>query len=428
MIFYQVARSQKQYPLFFVHCLIIMEFTKIKNIIEAAQNITILPSPELEKDAFPASLAFFYSLKKLGKNVNFLCENLPENFKFLINKDIQIPATKPFNHLASNQENFLISIKESTTKLSQIFYQKTENGLNLYLKTDKGELRQEDISFGSVNFSSADSENFLFCLGVKNFSKIEHLFQNKKWTSVINIDNEADGDNEAEIDNEADGDNDGKINLIQLHSRSFSEIVFDILNIVDQKLFEDTDVSNPLLAGMMQDNSHFHNIGHSNGVNHKILQKIGFLMEKGAVWQGTIFGERGLENNGSLRLFQRVLNRLMFSYEKNIIWLILREEDFRESGASPSDLPFSFQRLIFSISPFQNFLCLWENKPNISSARKALNESSPVSIWGVFYSTQKETTEKVENYLLGTRKNNGVLFKVLALSVQEVKDAILNLL
>ena len=128
-----------------------MDIAEIKNIIETAQDITLLPSPGLEKDIFPASLAFFYGLKKLGKNVNFLCENLPENFKFLESKNAQDAAIEDFGHLAPSEENFLISIKETTTKLSQIFYQKTEDGLNLYLKTVQGELKKEDIILESFN-------------------------------------------------------------------------------------------------------------------------------------------------------------------------------------------------------------------------------------------------------------------------------------
>jgi nanoRNase/pAp phosphatase (c-di-AMP/oligoRNAs hydrolase) len=371
---------------------------KIKNIIETFQDITLLPSTELEKDTFPACLAFFYGLKKLKKNVNFLCENLPEKFEFLASKNIQAPTTEHFSCSPSNKENFLISIKESTTKLSQIFYQKTESGVNLYLKTDKGEIKQEDVSFESIAV-----ENCLVCMGVKNFSEIEALAQGEKWTSVINIDND-------EINNE----NYGEVNLIHPQNYSFSEIIFDILETLDQKLLEDAEISNLLLTGITQENPHFHDIGFNS--NSKIFQKIGFLMKKSTTWQSAILGEQSLENNKPLRIFQKALNKLMFSYEKNTSWLILQEQDFKESGTSPADLPFSFKKLIFSISPFQNFLCLWKGK------------SSPNSVCGVFYSTQKEISEKVETYLLGEKKGNGVLFNVKASSAQEVKDAILNLL
>ena len=363
-----------------------MEFAEIKNIIETAQNITLLPSPELEKDTFPASLAFFYGLKKLGKNVNFLCENLPEKFNFLIKKDIPIPLIKSFDCLMSSR-NFLISIKESETKLSQIFYQKTEEELNLYLKTDRDGLKKEDISFGPL-----DLECFLFCFGVKNFRQIKDIFKEEKWNSIINIDNENDNENY------------GEINLIQPYC-SFSEIVFDILETLDQKLFDDTDVLNSLLTGIAQENS---NSRDNNPDNSKIFQKINFLMEKGANWQEIIFSPRELENNSCSRLFKKILNKLTFSYEKNISWLILQEQDFKESGASPTDLAFSFKKLIFSNFPFQNLLCLWPD-------------------WGIFYSFQKQISEKVQSHFQGEKKGNGILFKTV-LDAQKVKDEILNLL
>ena len=55
--------------------------TESKQIISEAKNIYLIPSKSPE--AIAATLALFYTLKELGKNVNLIIETLPENLKFL---------------------------------------------------------------------------------------------------------------------------------------------------------------------------------------------------------------------------------------------------------------------------------------------------------------------------------------------------------
>ena len=51
-----------------------------KQIISDSKNIYLIPSEEPE--AIAVTLALFYTLKELGKNVNLIIENLPENLNF----------------------------------------------------------------------------------------------------------------------------------------------------------------------------------------------------------------------------------------------------------------------------------------------------------------------------------------------------------
>ena len=56
---------------------------KAKNLIEKSQNILIFPSPDPQGDSLSSALALFYTLKKLGKNVNVNTGDVPEKFRFL---------------------------------------------------------------------------------------------------------------------------------------------------------------------------------------------------------------------------------------------------------------------------------------------------------------------------------------------------------
>jgi len=355
---------------------------KVKRLITNFSNVQLLPSPELAKDIFPATLALFYSLRKLGKNVNLISGDYPEKFDFLIKKE----------ELQLSKANFLISIKESSAKLSQIFYEKTDEGLNLYLKTNGGKLKRENIDFKPL-----DSESFLITIGIKSFKKVKDILNESRIEHIINIDKSADNENY------------GEINLIEPDFASFSEIVFDILESLDKNLF-DIDISNSLAAGIIQGTSNFQDVK----LNSKTFQKISFLMEKGVDFRKIISNFYKLKNTNSLRLFRRVLNKLKFSKDKNFGWVILSNSDFQESRSFPSDLPFTLEVLVSPIFPFQNFFCLWENK------------SSPINIRGVFYSLDKKLTQKISEKFEASEKGNGLLFKISDSDIEKIKNEIID--
>lgn len=360
------------------------DLKKVKGLITKSSNIQLLPSPELGKDTFPATLALFYSLRELGKNVNLICKDFPGKFNFLIKKE----------KFQFSEANFLISIKESTAKLSQIFYEKTGEGLNLYLKTKGGKLERDNIVFKPL-----DSENLLISLGIKNLEKVESPLGESESEHIINIDRNSENENY------------GEINLIEPDYPSFSEIVFDILETVDENLF-DIDVSNSLLAGIIQGTSNFQDVK----LNSKTFQKISFLMERGANFQQILSNFYSIKSDTSFQLFRRVLNKLKFSDDKNLGWVILTEGDFQDSCSFPSDLSFTFEALRGWVFPFQNFLCLWENK------------SSPINVWGVFYSPNKKIIQKISENFAGAQKGDGLLFKVKRTDIQKVKDEILEII
>lgn len=281
------------------------DFKKIKKVIDKFQNITLLPSSELQSDSFPASLALSYSLKKLGKNVNLIYKHLPEKFNFLIKKD----------EFQTLDADFLISIKESGLKLSQIFYEKIEDNLNLYLKTNGDKLKKENIILKPLN-----SKPLLITIGIESLDKIKDILKKEKFESIINLD------------------------------------------------------SSLILSNFYR-----------------------------------------LKTGNSFRLFRRALNKLKFSNEENTGWVTLKENDFKETKSFPSELPFTLEKLTSSIFPFQNFLCLWENK------------SSPISVQGVFYSPNKKILEKILENFTGEQKGNGILFQAEEIDIQKVKDDIIDL-
>jgi len=359
------------------------EIKKVKKVIEKSRNIGLCCSPDFRKDTFPATLALFYTLKKLGKNVNFLNKEYPLKFNFLIKRE----------RVHFSQADFLIAIKEAGAKISQLSYEKTDSGILLYLKTNGGELKKEDIFFQPLK-----SYGLLISVGVEKKKKIETLI-NEKPKFLINIDNQIENENFAGI------------NIVEVGSSSISEIVFETIRLIDDKLF-DREISNCLLCGIIQGTSNFQDLK----INSQTFQKVSFLMEKGANFNELVSRLYGLKEELSLRLFGKVLSKIKIVEEKNLGLVVLKKEDFSEIGSSPSHLKFTLEKLSSSLFPFQNFLCLWESV------------NSPPLTKGVFYSPSKKMIEKILGNFPGKQKGNGVLFVSEEPNIEEVKEKILKFL
>lgn len=359
------------------------EIKKIKKIFEKSKNISILPSPDFRGDSFPASLGLFYSLKDSGENVNLIIDSFPEKFRFL--KDNKI-------HFFT-KGNFLISVKSARTKISQLFYEKKENGLNLYLKTNGEELKKENI-----NLKPLDSQEILITLGIESFKKIKEILKEKP-KEIINIDNQ--------LENENYGD----INLIEVSSPTLSEIVFDILISVDEKLFK-KEVAEALLAGIVQGTGNFQ----SSKLTSQTLEKASFLIEKGADLKKITSKILPELDQNSLGLFGEILKKLRISEDKNLTWAILKKGDFLNSCSSPSDLVFSLEKLAQIVSPQKEFLVLWES------------EGSQPLTRGVFYSQNQASLRKILENFEGGQKGNGVLFSSKNQNCQKVKDKVIEII
>ena len=97
-------------------------FQEAKKVIDEARNIYILPSKNNQDESISSSLALFYTLRKLKKNVNLIVEEIPEKLRFLI----------PSLDFISEPKNFVISIPNSKAEVSQIQYEKNEKDLKIY--------------------------------------------------------------------------------------------------------------------------------------------------------------------------------------------------------------------------------------------------------------------------------------------------------
>ena len=358
-----------------------------KNIIEKSRNVLIFPSPELQGDSLGSSLALFYTLKKLGKNVNINIEDVPEKFKFLMNNEPTATG------------DFVISINTEGKEISQMRYEKNGKDLKICLALNKGSVKSEDISFTPSLGHKLPPEqlSLLIALGAQS---LEDIPQNFWGLPILNI------------DNQPRNENFGEVNLTEM-TCSLAEIVVNLIRSMSsgQELF-DKETATCLLTGIIWSSQNFRN----QKTRPKTFEASAFLVERGANHQKIIQHLYRQKNISQIKLLGKILENLSLYEPKEIYSAAIKDEDFKNCRANSKDLAFALEELKFHFRHLPNLLILWES------------HASPPLTKGIFYSPNLVFTEKILENFEGVSKGSGALFLVRETDLNIAKEKVLNIL
>lgn len=373
-----------------------------QNLIERSQAISIFLARNIDEDGFGAGLALFYTLKKMGKNVNLFFEKIPPKFQFLLN-NLSAADPKPADFF----KKFIISINTSGKEILEMFYEKNEKDLKIYLTLNGGEITERDIAFSSFNPSPPQKSDLVITLGAQSLEDLGIFFeQNPNLFYELPILN---------IDNYPSNENFGEINLIEITSPSLSEILTDLIKTLGLNLI-DNDLATFLLAGILFASQNFQN----PKTRPKTFETASFLVEKGADHQKIIQYLYRQRSIAQVRLLGQVLKKINFDEKTNVYTVCLSTKDFQGSGSSPRDLGPVIEELKFnfgaSLFPQSGLLILWES------------HASPTQIRGIFYSPRLDLIEKILENFEGTSKKNGVLFLIKEDNLFSAKEKVLKVI
>ncbi len=218
---------------------------ELKQLIADSKNIYLITAQEPE--AISSTLALFYTLKDLGKNVNLIIDSLPENLKFL----------SPSLDFISYPKNFVVSIPNTVAQISQIYYEKNDEALKIHLTLEGGNIKKDNIAF----YFAEAKPDLIITIGIKNYQKelSEKLnsFGFLLDSPVVNI------------DNSQTNQKFGKINLIG--DGSLSEVIFALSDGLKK------ESSMCLLAGIVLYTENF-----KNKLTAEIFKVTSDLMKNGA--------------------------------------------------------------------------------------------------------------------------------------------------
>ncbi|MGA2417979.1 MAG: hypothetical protein ABSF55_01975 [Candidatus Staskawiczbacteria bacterium] len=221
-----------------------------KQLISDAKNIYLIPSQEPE--AVALTLALFYTLKDLGKNVNLIIETLPENLKFLT----------PSLDFISYPKNFVISIPNKVAGISQVFYEKNDEALKIHLTLENGNIKKENIAF----YFAEAKPDLIITLGIKDYSQ---ELSDKLNSFGFLLDSPI-----LNIDNVKENKKFGKINLLE--DFSLTEIIFNLTKDLNAGLIK-KELATCLLSGIVIETENF-----KKNITAEIFEIAGGLMKNGA--------------------------------------------------------------------------------------------------------------------------------------------------
>lgn len=115
-----------------------MGLQTLLKLIKKWPNAIIFTPKGCEPEDLEKNLALFYTLKKLGGDVNILIEKINQ----------QNQRNRLFNSPASGSpanREYAISINTSDKEVTEMRYEKEKNRLNIFLTVKKGEIQDEDI-------------------------------------------------------------------------------------------------------------------------------------------------------------------------------------------------------------------------------------------------------------------------------------------
>ena len=216
-----------------------------KNLISDAKNIYLVTSQELE--AITSTLALFYTLKDLGKNVNLIIDTLPENLKFLA----------PSLDFISYPKNFVVSIPNSVAQISQIYYEKNIDALKIHLTLEGWNIRKDNIAF----YFAETKPDLIITVGIEDYAK---ELSNKLNSFGFLLDSPI-----VNIDNRQNNRKFGKINLVG--EGALSEIISNLT----ENMKKEPAIC--LLAGLVIYTDNF-----KNKLTAGIFQLASDLMKNGA--------------------------------------------------------------------------------------------------------------------------------------------------
>ncbi len=345
-----------------------MEQTPKQQTVELVRNakrIIVFSHQNPDGDALGSSLALTLALRKLGKEVIVAnSDPVPQTFTFLPAYDQVV------SELATNGE-FVISVDTSSVEIDKLGYKAVpeEKKLNIVIKTTKGMLNQELLSFKSTG-ASAD---LIFVLDTNDVDRLGSIYD--RYTSlfyetpIVNI------------DHHPGNDYFGKVNWIDLTATSTAEILVSLLESLSTLAkpadpaaktpsLIDADVATLLLTGITTDTGSFQN----TNTTPKSFTVAAQLVAAGARQQEIVQHIYKTKSLSTLKLWGKILSGVQYDPTNRFLWSTVSANDFTSFGASENETTGVIDELLKAVPNIDFALLLSEKHQGLYASLRGVNK------------------------------------------------------
>lgn len=316
----------------------LQQFEKL--LAESQSALVLLPeNPGGDAVGSAWALYFFLNKKNIKTMVAFSGQENNERYGFL-----QRP--KNIEHNVFGAKDFVLAFNTTFNNITDIKTERLDNELRIYITPEKGSIDPRDFSFIPAKFKydllimldSPDRES----LG-KIYEENPDIFYE---VPVVNIDHHSSNDRYAQI------------NLLDFNASSTAEILTDIFQKVGGDLF-DENISECLLTGIIEATNSFQ----SKNTTPKSLQLSSFLMAAGADQQKIIRYLYKTQPLTLLKFWGRVMAKLRWEENINLVWAPILLEDFIQSRSNPSDVSLILEKIKENYSTGKIFMVVFNENP-----------------------------------------------------------------
>lgn len=334
------------------------ETQQIDNLIKKSHHILITFKKDFSIDAVSSALALALILQKLNKLVDVVCGSfvLPKNLRFL--KEAENIKTK-----LNNLQKFIINVEVGQDKIDTFSYSVEGDKLKIFLTPKEGSFSPEDISSEQAEYKY----DLIFVLDSPDFDSLGSVF-NKATEFFYNTDI-------INIDHHSDNEQFGQVNLTNFNAVATSEIVYQLISQLDEKLI-DADVATALLTGLITKTKSFK----TANVTPKTLEIAGQLINLQADREKIIKSLYRSRTLATLNLWGRVLARLRNNGDQKLVWSLLTENDFIESRADEQDLPEVIDELISFMPELEIAVLFYHYKNDIKVLVQTLKNQNALQL------------------------------------------------
>lgn len=334
--------------------MVLSEEQQIKDLVARAKNILIITKRDPSGDSVGSILALYLILKKLDKNVIIVAHGTPNIlYNFLPN----------FQHITaelSSTRDFIISLNISNAQVGEFSYRIEGDQLKIYIQPKQGAFNPKDVT----SERAKPKYDLVMALNCPDFAYMGKLYEENTdffyETPVINIDHRANNENY------------GNVNLLDLTATSTAEILYRLAREWGDNLITE-DIATCLLTGVIADTNSFQN----ERTTPQSFQVASELIAAGADQQTIIQRLYRTKTLATLKLWGRLLARIQYDAEHQLVWTLADLPDFTKAGAKPADLDGIAEELIANSPEAEIILVLARIAPK--KIRGIIHTTSSVS-------------------------------------------------
>lgn len=315
---------------------------QLEEILKKSKNVLILLPQNPDGDAIGSGWALNFFLEKTESQITVaFADELKELEKFVF-----LPQPKNVTHSISGARDFILSFNTSYNKIIDVKTENKEGELRIYITPEHGAIDPRDFSFIPAKFKF----DLAVVIGSPDKESVGKIYEENPdifyEVPLVNI------------DYHSNNENFGQINLVNITSSSASEILFEFFKQINFSI--DEKIANCLLTGIISATKSFQ----KKNTTPKALQIAAELIDKGADQQQIIRYLYKTQPFHLLKLWGRIMARLKWDEELELVWTPVYLEDFVQSRSSSHDIPFVLEKLKENYSTGKMFLVFFNETPD----------------------------------------------------------------